>query len=795
MLTAISEKDRVYAIPILQWLAFSFRPLSVEEVAEVVAIDVTREPAFDLNEVLTYPLKALDICPGLLIVTAKDGQALTEHSQKIITFAHHSIKRYLVSERIKHGSASKYSIREVDCHTTMAKATLQYLNRFQQPISEESSRVSALARYSAEFWVRHFQKTGDKMEEVGGLAFHLLSSENPAYLTWLRLYDPDNPSRGPDFAADQASIAPPLYYGARLGLITITKSLLSQGADINMQSGRFGSALQAAAAEGHKVIVETLLEAGADVDVSGGEYGNALQAASAEGHDLIVRMLLDRGAKVNVSGGKYGNALQAASARGHGRIVRMLLDAKADIHIAGGKYGSALQAASAGYYDLIVRILLDKNLEIEAQDENEIGESRVATDNMNEDAAKVSRATPASRTAPTDSGYASQRQGESLDSRSIPVTDIQRDVCPKDDQRSHLPNYDEEDAALDDIRSVESDRESIGSKIPTNRSKAELLAIKHLASFFAQLEDLRTLHKTALEKIERRRFTGNYRRILRLYYRRLLREAANDSEKEVTKVLRSRQNRESIAEGIADYLQEIEEEDPRSLANLVAQPAEKQYLENWLSKTEGVRYDRSEKAIQKPVTTDHRVESIDVDQDHNHISDHGSDHDSGHDSGHDGDYHSDHDNRLETGSEAEFEFDPVATFDFDLDAESDDDSISDSEVVYQAVYRDFLNIGRVEKFLLQGSAFRNLILDIRLLMLPGNLREIVETTPKSALRLLAQCDNTWINKTKSSLEMYTGFEWDWWPLAARIPSLGTGGHCLQWKVGDPSHRLRPLVLS
>jgi hypothetical protein len=46
---------------ILQWLTFSARPLSVREVAEVVAIDVSRDPAFDRDEVLEDPLEALNI--------------------------------------------------------------------------------------------------------------------------------------------------------------------------------------------------------------------------------------------------------------------------------------------------------------------------------------------------------------------------------------------------------------------------------------------------------------------------------------------------------------------------------------------------------------------------------------------------------------------------------------------------------------------------------------------------------------------------------------------------------------
>lgn len=39
-----------------------------------------------------------------------------------------------------------------------------------------------------------------------------------------------------------------------------------------------------------------LLEQGADADIQAGKYGNVLQAAALRGHDKIVRMLLELGA-------------------------------------------------------------------------------------------------------------------------------------------------------------------------------------------------------------------------------------------------------------------------------------------------------------------------------------------------------------------------------------------------------------------------------------------------------------------------------------------------------------------
>lgn len=311
---------------ILQWLTFSARPLTVEEVAEIAAIDVAREPAFNREEVLIDPLEVIDICSSLVTIATHKWEGKLTPAQQMITLAHYSVKEYLVSDRIKQGPAKQYSMQEVECHKVIAEGSLKYLNEFQQPIFEELLEASALARYSAEFWSSHLQKIGDEAEEVNRVAMSLLSTENPAYLTWIRLYDPEIPYREPDLGRGLESIATPLYYAALLGSSTITRLLLGQRADVNAQGGNYGNALQAASAKGHKAVVKLLIEAGADVNASGGQFGNALQAASAEGYEQIASILLDAHAMMHMQGGLFSNALHAALAGGHEPTVRILLE-------------------------------------------------------------------------------------------------------------------------------------------------------------------------------------------------------------------------------------------------------------------------------------------------------------------------------------------------------------------------------------------------------------------------------------------------------------------------------------
>ncbi|USP74830.1 putative multiple ankyrin repeats single kh domain protein [Curvularia clavata] len=367
ILTAISEQDSDFAMRILQWLTFSARPMSVEEIAEVVAIDVAREPAFDRDEVLEDPLEAINICSSLVAITTNNAEGRKRPTQRIIALAHYSVQEYLMSDRIKRGQAKQYSMEAVECHNMITEGCLKYLMQLQGPISMSVLETSTLARYAAEFWSSHFRKTEDKRIVVSQVAMRLMSIEQPAYPTWIQLFDPDMPRKEPDLRRGLESIAMPLYYTALLGLRAITRSLLDQGADVNTQGGQHGNALYAASWKGHEQVVKILLDADADVNAQGGRHGNALQAASVKGHEQVVKILLDAGADVNAQGGAFNNALYAASRKGYKQIVQMLLNAGADVNAQGGHYGNALQAASREGHKQIVQMLLDAGADVNAQ--------------------------------------------------------------------------------------------------------------------------------------------------------------------------------------------------------------------------------------------------------------------------------------------------------------------------------------------------------------------------------------------------------------------------------------------
>ncbi|KAH8797997.1 ankyrin repeat-containing domain protein [Flagelloscypha sp. PMI_526] len=149
--------------------------------------------------------------------------------------------------------------------------------------------------------------------------------------------------------------------------LDVVKFLVRKGADVNIQGGQYGSALQAAVTVGDLDMVKFLVENGADVNNAGGYYGSALQAAAANGTLEMVKFLAENGAELNIDGGTYGSAVQAAASRDALDIVKFLVENGADVNKEGGQYGSALHAAAFKGAFHVVRYLVENGAEVNTQ--------------------------------------------------------------------------------------------------------------------------------------------------------------------------------------------------------------------------------------------------------------------------------------------------------------------------------------------------------------------------------------------------------------------------------------------
>ncbi|KAF7984821.1 hypothetical protein HWV62_11848 [Athelia sp. TMB] len=373
---------------ILHWLAFSARALKLREIAEVVSVDFEAEhgPTYNPKCRFGNPTAVLTVCSGL--VTETDG---------IVKLAHLSVKEFLMSNNIKAGAIAFFGINERVSNSAIAQTCLAYLLNFNEEgsISKRNIDSFPLAMYAAEHWVPHLLTSEDDTPPLHNMLLRLFSlPRSDALVNWVQMWDIDEVEswQRTTFQKADSEIAQPIYYACAVGQIKIVEHLLRDGADPN-ESGFYGTPLQVALVYNERKIAKLLLDWNADVTIQAGKYGTALNVASMSGklklrsprqpdvaisQDIIpdcsdgaasieiVNMLLDRGADPNAHA---GSNIPLVSAAGFGsliEIVTLLLDRGADIN-AQGDDGPALQQASGNGRLDVVALLLDRGADVKVR--------------------------------------------------------------------------------------------------------------------------------------------------------------------------------------------------------------------------------------------------------------------------------------------------------------------------------------------------------------------------------------------------------------------------------------------
>ena len=393
ILLNIEEAHSQYALKMLQWLTYSKQPLSLSQLAEVVAIDEADDPRFDPERRFPEPEDALMICSSLVTTAEEDeytldsNYLLTKRVRVVkVKLAHFSVQEYLVSSQIMKGAAKEYSIEEIDANVRIARDCLLYMLYFTEHFpkpgpyrEDEFWSEFPLAQHAAERWTEHARVGGQINEEsMVDLIMELFTSDGNAF---------SSPCRG-KFCQDDG-IEAPLYYASKNDLLGVARRLITMGVDINASSGRFDTALCAASAKGNAEMVKLLLEKGADPNPPkhNGKYGSAIFWASLRGYDAIVRLLLDAGAEVGLKGsGYFRSALHSAAKGGHANIIAMLISTGMDVNLNVGQPihddTTALTIASKlGYVD-IVKQLVEAGADLDSKNASLYSASRKGHDEI-----------------------------------------------------------------------------------------------------------------------------------------------------------------------------------------------------------------------------------------------------------------------------------------------------------------------------------------------------------------------------------------------------------------------------
>ena len=199
VLREIKKPNKDHALRLLQCLVVATRPLRVEELAEVLAVDFDVEdgiPTLNTSWRWEDQEQALLLSCSSLISIVDDGDdgGHRDYHSRAVQFSHFSVKEFLTSPRLvtPNRDVSYYYIDPERAHTIMAQACLGILlqsdDRFEHT---GAGNKSPLARYAAEYWVGHAQFK-NVSSNVRQAMESLFDEDKPYFSAWLGLHDMDS---------------------------------------------------------------------------------------------------------------------------------------------------------------------------------------------------------------------------------------------------------------------------------------------------------------------------------------------------------------------------------------------------------------------------------------------------------------------------------------------------------------------------------------------------------------------------------------------------------------------------
>lgn len=335
----------------------AFRPLRLEELAEVLAVDFDAEGIPKLNPAWRWEDQEeaiMSACSSLVTVINYGGS-------RIVQFSHFSAKEFLTSDRLAaaSGDISRFHIRLESAHTILAQACLGVLLRLDGRIDRKTIRNFPLAQYAATYWEMHARFENVASYIKAGMEC-LFDADKPYFATWLWMYDRDGTPPMLTMCPERPEVHP-LYYAVHIGFWDLTKYLLAKRPeDVHVKGGYEETLLHAAARFGHLAIFSLLVEHFPDVDIRGPYHQTPLHRAAQGGHIEVGQRLLDRGADVDASDEDGWTPLYIATVGGRLELARMLIERGAAVNTKSILGNTPLHVASVCGDVEVVRLLLER---------------------------------------------------------------------------------------------------------------------------------------------------------------------------------------------------------------------------------------------------------------------------------------------------------------------------------------------------------------------------------------------------------------------------------------------------
>jgi hypothetical protein len=312
----------------------ALRPLRVEELAEVLAFDLTTGGIPNLNADWRWEDQeeaVLSACSSLVSVIIDNGS-------RVVQFSHFSVKEFLISNRLAScmDDVSQFHIPNEPSHAILAQACLGVLLCLDDRTTKDSAKKIPLYQYAAEYWVGHAQ-VGNVELRIQDALDRFFDMVNPHFSALARLEHPHDLLRVSMHERLTRTGVPrsaaPLYFAAWSGLPGLVERLIIKDPQqVNQLGGYFGTPLHASVLAGHTEVSQLLVEHGANTNSRCADNHTPLHHASTRGHLGIAKSLLDHGADVNPKLKSGDTPLHFAASDGHLEVCRILLESNADVN-------------------------------------------------------------------------------------------------------------------------------------------------------------------------------------------------------------------------------------------------------------------------------------------------------------------------------------------------------------------------------------------------------------------------------------------------------------------------------
>ena len=359
MLQGIPKEKFEHANRLFQCMVAALRPLRVEELAEIFAIEL------DPNDVPNLvpgwrpenPEEAvLSTCSTF--ITIIDGQ----HS-KIVQFSHFSVKEFLTSDRLQTssiGSINTYYIPLEPAHAILARACITVYLQLGEKEDEERFLALPLESYATENWIRH-AKFGDVSSRIQNSLAYLFNPQKPHFRPRILMRSIEGSVSPYLWCFDHPNEITPLSFVAFCDFSGLARHLITMHAvDVNEKCNSHGrTPLHGVSICGYVDSSRVLLDHGANVNAQDDTGWTPLHYASLWGHLRVAQLLLEHKAISNARTEQNDTPLLLASAAGYLEIVRLLLDHGADVAAEGSEGLTPYQIATRKKHDDIAKLLLE----------------------------------------------------------------------------------------------------------------------------------------------------------------------------------------------------------------------------------------------------------------------------------------------------------------------------------------------------------------------------------------------------------------------------------------------------